>query len=124
MYILNAFALRSTDPGALKAAVKAGQDPIGPDNDKWIQEFTEHPTVKLVIVGWGKHASLLARNHHLTENLAGVPLHLYGRKWRWFTAASALSTQSSSANSLAGTYWSGCLFHNRVLSIAAGLMPN
>lgn len=46
--IVNLFALRATDPKALRSA----DDPIGPDNDDTIRRVTRDAT--RVIVAWGK----------------------------------------------------------------------
>jgi hypothetical protein len=72
-YVVNAFALRSTDPAALKAAVKAGQDPIGAGNDVAILRVVEDS--KLIVVGWGRHARPLNRHQEMRDLLANF--HLY-----------------------------------------------
>lgn len=48
--IANAFAYRSTDPGALYDA----PDPVGPENDAAIERLARDAT--RVVVGWGTHA--------------------------------------------------------------------
>jgi len=53
--VLNLFALRATDPAALRCA----DDPVGPDNDQWIREvLTPHSRV---ICAWGAHGTLFDR---------------------------------------------------------------
>ena len=101
--IVNAFALRSTDPSALLRS----SNPVGPDNDASIRAAV-HSAMEfgrgLVICGWGKHG--LIRDRHdavldllrwggygefsaLTLNKDGTPGHpLYisydtlPRRWR------------------------------------------
>ncbi len=48
---LNLYAIRSTDPVALKMA----PDPIGPDNDRHLVEGTAG--AKLIVCAWGMHAN-------------------------------------------------------------------
>lgn len=46
LYVVNLFAYRSTDPSNLLKVV----DPVGPENDSFIQLYTEH---NKTIVAWG-----------------------------------------------------------------------
>ena len=55
LYMLNAFALRATDPKELYQH----PDPIGPDNDRWIREIVVG--AGRVIPAWGQHAMKLKR---------------------------------------------------------------
>ena len=41
LWVVNAFALGSIDPAALKAAAKTGQDPVGPENDDYIHNTAQ-----------------------------------------------------------------------------------
>jgi hypothetical protein len=75
-YVVNAFALRSTDPGALKAAVKVGQNPIGIGNDAAILRVAKDS--KLIVVGWGRHATLLNRDQQMRDLLRNFHLHCVG----------------------------------------------
>lgn len=78
IYVLNAFALRSTDPELLVEFAQKGRDPIGPENDFHIIEtLAEHSDAR-VIVGWGKHAALLNRQQRMVELLAGRALYCLG----------------------------------------------
>lgn len=61
--IVNLFALRSTDPKALKTA----QDPVGPANDEWIRRISSN--AELVVCGWGNHGSMLDRGRKVFETL-------------------------------------------------------
>ncbi len=78
LYVLNAFALRSTDPELLAEHVHEGKDPVGPENDFHITKaLAEHPGARLV-VGWGKHATLLNRHQRMIELLAARELYCLG----------------------------------------------
>lgn len=61
--MLNAFALRSTDPGNLYG----DPDPVGPENDKWILE--EIKKASIIIAAWGTHAKLDRRHEKLMDML-------------------------------------------------------
>lgn len=68
--VLNVFALRSTDPRALKKA----DDPIGPRNDWEIRKVVVHDGVGIIICGWGTHISGSGRSEEIRRILteAGV----------------------------------------------------
>jgi hypothetical protein len=83
LIVLNAYALRATDPKALRAH----PDPVGPDNDAVI---SRHLTASIgrVVVAWGAHATperashvraLIERAGHrptcLGRTKAGAPRH-------------------------------------------------
>ncbi|KAA0212760.1 MAG: DUF1643 domain-containing protein [Leptolyngbya sp. PLA3] len=53
--VVNIFAFRSTDPGALAQH----PDPVGPRNDRAILRAVQR--AELVILGWGAHGRLLDR---------------------------------------------------------------
>lgn len=79
--MLNAFAFRATDPGEMKAA----NDPVGPDNDRWIFHWVER--ADRVVAGWGEHGTHLQRHVQvsalldpgktfcLARNASGQPKH-------------------------------------------------
>ena len=74
--VVNAWALRSTDPkGLLRVS-----DPVGPHNDGFILEVAKG--FRVFVCGWGvpPHKSLYPRVHRLREELvaAGVKLHVLG----------------------------------------------
>lgn len=69
--VTNLFALRSTDPAALHAAV----DPIGPDNDEAILDA--YLTSRMTICAWGTHGAHLDRGRKVTEMLASIGAELY-----------------------------------------------
>jgi len=78
--VLNLFALRATNPSALRSA----DDPIGPDNDQWIREVL-HPHSRCVCAwgafpAWDRVAAVmdLARGINflcLGRTAAGHPKH-------------------------------------------------
>ena len=65
----NLFALRSTDRTALKKAVAAGNDPVGPENDSHLHELLEQ--AHLVVCGWGTDGALLGRDQEVLALLDG-----------------------------------------------------
>ena len=66
--IVNAFALRSTDPKGLKRAIETGVDPIGPRNDEAIRRAAAR--AETVVAAWGTHATLLDRDRAVRRLLA------------------------------------------------------
>jgi hypothetical protein len=67
--VANLFALRSTDPRALRTH----SDPIGPNNDKYLVELVKG--ADLVICAWGNHGALNGRAAQVCDLLKGSPLH-------------------------------------------------
>jgi hypothetical protein len=63
LVISNLFALRSTDP----AALYEHEDPIGPENDHWIEHAAR--SADLVIAAWGNHGTLRGRGRAVSELL-------------------------------------------------------
>lgn len=68
--VVNLFALRATDPRALRAAA----DPVGPDNDTALSDGVIWADA--VLCGWGGHGALHGRNRTVCTQLqqAGKPL--------------------------------------------------
>jgi hypothetical protein len=66
MEVVNAFALRSTQP----AALKKHRDPVGPDNDRAIRRAAKR--ADLVVIGWGAHATLHDRHAEVLKLLEGL----------------------------------------------------
>lgn len=86
LYVVNLFAWRATSPDAMKAVA----DPIGPENDAFLQRVI--PQSDCVVCAWGKHGSHRGRAkqvidafprrvfHVLALNKDGSPKHpLYVR---------------------------------------------
>lgn len=63
LYILNIFALRSTDPRALYKT----RDPIGPDNDRMIEKYAL--ACSSVVAGWGVHGLFKQRGETVLRRL-------------------------------------------------------
>lgn len=66
MEVVNAFALRSTNPKGLNAV----DDPNGPGNDRAILRAAKR--ADLIVVGWGTHATLHDRHDAVLGLLEGV----------------------------------------------------
>lgn len=64
--MLNIFAFRATDPKVMKAE----EDPIGPENDRWIQEVASK--AGLVIAAWGVHGAHMNRGQAVVEMVPGL----------------------------------------------------
>lgn len=62
----NLFAFRATNPAIMAAA----DDPIGPDNDMWLNELAEEAS--LVIAAWGAHPIAASRAQQVVETLDDV----------------------------------------------------
>jgi hypothetical protein len=69
--VVNVYALRATDPRALRTA----DDPVGPENDRVLGEVLDE--ADLVVAAWGVHARR-NRVQQLATILARVPLHALG----------------------------------------------
>jgi hypothetical protein len=67
--VANLFALRSTNPDALREHT----DPVGPDNDKYLVELAKG--ADLIVCAWGNHGALLGRAAQVRELLKDSPLH-------------------------------------------------
>ena len=65
LLIGNLFAFRSTDPAALKKC----QDPIGPDNDHWLDHIASEADI--LIAAWGNHGILRGRDVIVREKYRG-----------------------------------------------------
>lgn len=59
--MLNIFALRSTDPQQLYTS----PDPVGPDNNRWIQEVAQQADI--VVAAWGVHGAFHHRGNQVRQ---------------------------------------------------------
>lgn len=66
LIMVNLFAFRSTDSSMLKRV----EDPVGPDNDSYIQKCVSESN--LVIACWGNHGKLLNRDKALMGSLPNL----------------------------------------------------
>ena len=71
LLVTNVFAWRATDPAAMKAV----EDPVGPENDAAIAQAAR--TASLVVCAWGNHGAHLERSARVVSLLkrSGVRLH-------------------------------------------------
>ncbi len=85
LYVTNLFAYRATKPNDLMVA----PDPVGPENDKWLQDIATQSDD--LLFAWGNSGGFLDRNEMVLELLPqglclgktkiGAPRHpLYVRK--------------------------------------------
>lgn len=65
MFMVNLFGFRSTSPKALAAAA----DPIGPENDAWLDWAVAQADI--VIAAWGNHGQLLSRAESVASRYKG-----------------------------------------------------
>jgi len=63
LVVVNLFAWRSTDPTVLAIL----DDPVGPDNDKWIDDSIR--MADRVVVGWGNRGKLRGRGRAVLDRL-------------------------------------------------------
>ena len=73
MTLLNIFALRSTDPKELRKV----DDPIGPENDAWIERVVMSEDHQRVVVAWGSHGRLYGRGNDVFRCLQ-LHANVYG----------------------------------------------
>lgn len=66
LYMLNIFAYRLTDPENMKAVT----DPVGPDNDRWLNEIAS--SAGIVIAAWGNHGDHMDRGREVLAMLSNV----------------------------------------------------
>jgi hypothetical protein len=62
----NIFAFRATDPRDMKAQ----EDPVGPDNDKWL--LSVYKDAGLVVAAWGTHGGFLERDKQVLKLLGQI----------------------------------------------------
>lgn len=66
IWVVNLFALRSTDP----ANLRTHPDPIGPMNDHHIQERTRHSSLN--VAAWGNHGAYLTRGYKVAATMPNL----------------------------------------------------
>lgn len=71
LYVINLFALRSSQPNDLYIH----NNPVGPDNDYWIDEITKKS--QIIVAAWGNHGNLLNRDIEVFKRLKSFGLNLY-----------------------------------------------
>jgi hypothetical protein len=64
--IVNLFAYRTTSPQKLLKI----KDPIGPDNDSWIDEYLKK--YENVVCAWGNHGSHLGRGEEILKRVSNA----------------------------------------------------
>jgi hypothetical protein len=85
LLVANLFAYRATNPASLRSA----ENPVGPQNDGWLNELTGH--AGLVVAAWGNHglfrrrwkevASICPELYCLGQTRLNQPRHpLYAKK--------------------------------------------
>ena len=67
LVVANLFALRSTDPRALRIL---GIDPVGPDNDDWL--IVTARKADRIVCGWGNGGRLFGRSENVKALLRGA----------------------------------------------------
>ena len=70
--VLNIFAYRSKAPHTLKGV----RDPVGPENNRYIQDVTAKPG--RIVVAWGEWGRLQHRDTAVLTLLKNRPLHCLG----------------------------------------------
>ena len=73
MFMLNIFALRSTDP----RACYRHPDPIGPETNRYLTELVQRREVSLVVAAWGNHGALLSRGWNVINLVRNSGVNLY-----------------------------------------------
>lgn len=71
--VVNLFAFRATDPKELTWA----EDPVGPENDRHIQEQVSRHGTGWIVAAWGSNAMAFKRAQHVFHMLGDV--HCLGR---------------------------------------------
>lgn len=73
LYVLNLFAYRATDPHEMKAA----RDPVGPENDKFLQVY--HSMAARTVAAWGNHGRFRGRGAMVATMLGLRALWCFGK---------------------------------------------
>lgn len=79
LVVVNLFALRATNPKALKEHA----EPCGPENDYYIRKAVNDSFTRRIILAWGNHGRLNHRGCRVEELVhlcdRGVPIQMFGR---------------------------------------------
>lgn len=70
LVVTNIFAFRATDPRTMLAR----EDPVGPDNDRWILETAKEASI--VVAAWGTHGSHRGRSTAVRNMLKMIDVPL------------------------------------------------
>lgn len=65
LWMVNLFAYRNKNPASLKVIA----DPVGPDNDAWLESTISKADI--VVAAWGNHATLGGRGAKVQSRYAG-----------------------------------------------------
>lgn len=74
MIVLNLYAYRSPNPRDLSHV----DDPVGPENDKYLSKIKTLGGKPLVIAAWGANNLHVERSRHVMGLLEGIPVHCLG----------------------------------------------
>lgn len=69
LIVTNIFAWRDTDPRKMKQA----EDPVGPDNDCWIQKAASESD--MIVCAWGNNGLHRGRCNDVVKLIEGYPLY-------------------------------------------------
>lgn len=74
--VVNLFALRSTDPAVVEAAVAGHElhDPVGPENNRWIRDWTNEGRI---VCAWGAFPWAVARATRVYRDLQSMGRRFY-----------------------------------------------
>ena len=61
--VFNIFAYRATDPKDMRAQ----DDPVGPENDRWIRDLAKRSHDIDVVGGWGEHGAHMQRGQAVID---------------------------------------------------------
>lgn len=64
LYVVNLFALRATN----KAEIQKTENPIGPENDQWIEQLSKK--ADCIIAAWGNDGKYLNRSQEILKKLS------------------------------------------------------
>jgi hypothetical protein len=75
LVVVNLFALRATNPVELKRH----PEPVGPVNDRWIEQTVADESVGVVVAAWGNHGGWRCRDVAVMDRLKALgAVHVLG----------------------------------------------